>query len=59
MIDVRAINGMREAFKAAYLDWVNNFATVARFAEYHGISEDAAIDVIHYGRVYHNEDATS
>tara|TARA_B100001059_G_scaffold67417_1_gene64195 strand:+ start:2015 stop:2161 length:147 start_codon:yes stop_codon:yes gene_type:complete len=29
-----------------YLDWVNNFLTVARFAEYYEMSEEQAIDLI-------------
>ena len=35
----------------AYLDWFNNFLTVERFAEYYGISEDYAYDLIQRGRV--------
>jgi hypothetical protein len=33
-----------------YLDWYNNFLTIGRFAEYYGISEDFAIDIIDNGR---------
>ncbi|MDG1314517.1 MAG: hypothetical protein P8P29_03200 [Flavobacteriaceae bacterium] len=29
-----------------YLDWVNNFLTVARFAEYYGMTEEQAHDLI-------------
>jgi hypothetical protein len=29
-----------------YLDWVNNFLTVERFAEYYGMTEDAARTLI-------------
>jgi len=29
-----------------YLDWVNNFLTVARFAEYYEMSEQQAHDLI-------------
>ena len=29
-----------------YLDWVNNFLTVARFAEYYEMSEEQAHDLI-------------
>ena len=36
-----------------YLDWVNNFLTVPKFAEYYGISEDEANDVIIVGRYNH------
>ena len=34
-----------------YLDWVNNFLTVARFAEYYGISKDKAYDIIQAQRL--------
>lgn len=37
-----------------YLDYVNNFLTVARFAEYYGITETEANEVIRIGR-YNNE----
>lgn len=33
-----------------YLDWFNNFLTVPRFAEYYGISEEFANEVIETGR---------
>lgn len=33
-----------------YLDWVNNFLTVERFAQYHGISIDKANLIIEEGR---------
>lgn len=29
-------------YQALYLDWVNNFVTVAGFASHHGISDDLA-----------------
>ncbi len=42
---------MKKAFehfsdKYMYLDWVNNFLTVARFAEYYEMSEKQAHDLI-------------
>ena len=36
-----------------YLDWVNNFLTVAYFAEYYGLTEAEANAVINDGRAYH------
>lgn len=36
-----------------YLDYVNNFATVERFAEYHGYSTQRANQVIEQGRKSH------
>lgn len=35
---------------AMYLDWFNNFLTLPRFAEYYGISEPLAHEVICFGR---------
>lgn len=32
--------------QALYLDWVNNFLSVACFAEYYGMSEEAALKLI-------------
>lgn len=33
-----------------YLDWFNNFLTLPRFAEYYGISESFAKNIIDRGR---------
>lgn len=33
-----------------YLDYVNNFVTVSAFAQYYGLTEDDALDVIDSGR---------
>jgi len=35
---------------AMYLDWFNNFLSIPRFAEYYGISESLAHEVICFGR---------
>lgn len=40
----------RKKIQEMYLDWVNNFLTVVRFAEYYNISEDKANRVINTGR---------
>ena len=37
-----------------YLDYVNNFLSVSRFAEYYNISEDEANQVIKIGRMLNN-----
>ena len=42
-----------EKRREMYLDWVNNFLTVAYFAEYYGISESEAHEVINSGRGIH------
>jgi len=41
-------------YQDMYLDWVNNFLTVERFAEYYGITTSYAEYVIDLGRK-HNE----
>jgi len=33
-----------------YLDYVNNFVTVSAFAQYYGLTDDDALDVIDSGR---------
>ena len=40
---------------ALYLDWRNNFLTLARFAEYYGISEAYASRLIEEGRQLNEE----
>ena len=40
----------REKIEGLYLDWFNDFLTVARFAEYHGMTESKALRVINTGR---------
>ena len=42
-----------EKRRELYLDWVNNFLTVAYFAEYYDISESEAQEVINSGRKIH------
>ena len=41
--------------KALYLDWRNNFLTLARFAEYYGITERSATKIIEAGRLLNEE----
>jgi len=38
---------------ALYLDWLNNFLTLERFAEYYGITLEEAAIVINTGRDDH------
>lgn len=40
-----------------YLDYVNNFLTVARFAEYYNMTEEEAREFIEYEREQHNHNA--
>jgi hypothetical protein len=36
-----------------YLDWVNNFLTVGKFADHYGLTRDEALSVIERGRLEH------
>ena len=38
---------------AAYLDYLNNYLTAERFAEAHGLTRSAAIELINEGRQEH------
>lgn len=42
-----------------YLDWVNNFLTLSKFAEYYNIDEIDAHYIIDLGRKLNDELATS
>lgn len=46
----------REQLKAIYLQWVNDFLSVARFAEYHGITDAQAANLITLARDIFNTD---
>ena len=39
-----------DRFTTMYLDWVNNFLTVERFAEYYAITVSDAAEIIRLGR---------
>ena len=43
-----------DKYPELYLDWVNNFITVERFAEYYGMSVKQAEDIIKIGRASDN-----
>lgn len=43
-----------DKYQELYLDYVNNFLTVARFAEYYGMSIEYANHVIEIGRRLNN-----
>jgi hypothetical protein len=40
----------REKIESLYIDWFNNFLTVDRFAEHHGLTVEQASRVINTGR---------
>ncbi len=44
---------LKEQMHAAYLDYVNNFITIEKFAEHYGISENLARVMIGEMRDYH------
>ena len=48
----------REKIEGLYLDWFNDFLTVARFAEYHGMTESKALRVINTGRALNHRRPT-
>ena len=46
---------MRNEIILFYLDYVNNYLTVEKIAEHHGISKETATHIINTGRDYHRE----
>jgi hypothetical protein len=44
----------REQLNAVYLDWVNNFISVTKFAEYYGLHNHEAVALIELARAVHN-----
>lgn len=44
---------MGDQLQAFYLDWVNNYLTVAKIAEHNGITEPHALELINMGRKVH------
>lgn len=44
---------MRETFVKWYLDYVNNYLTVEKFAEHNGVSVDQANQIIKLGKEIH------
>ena len=47
-----------DKFTEMYLDWINNFLTVERFAEYYEISLEQAQEIIDMGRKIDNIEPT-
>jgi hypothetical protein len=37
-----------------FLDYINNFLTIGRFADYYGLEENEAQALIDAGRIIHN-----
>jgi len=38
-----------------YLEWVNNYLTVEKFAEHYQVTEKDAVNLLSYGRRYHEK----
>lgn len=38
-----------------YLEWVNNYLTVEKFAEHYQLTEKDAVNLLSYGRRYHEK----
>jgi NaMN:DMB phosphoribosyltransferase len=49
------VYGTRTEIVEMYLDYVNNFISVGRFADHYDMSEEKANEVIRRGREYHEE----
>jgi hypothetical protein len=47
-----------EEIIAIYLDWVNNFLSLDKFADHYGLDEIDAYEIIELGRILNNEKAT-
>ena len=46
---------LRKTLELAYLEWTNDFLTMEKFAEYHGISKEHAMTLIKIGKEIHEE----
>ena len=49
------VDASADYFQEMYLDWFNNFLTIERFAEWHGIGEKKAAVIISAGRKIHHQ----
>ena len=47
---------MRSQLKEFYLDYVNNYLTITKIAEHHGITDNYAYNLITMGRAFHEAD---
>ena len=48
----------RQKIEGLYIDWVNNFLTVPRFAQYYGLTEAQAHRIINTGRTLNHRRPT-
>jgi hypothetical protein len=53
---VHEINAtLKQTLAAYYRQYLNEFLTPVRFAQYHGMSKDQAVTILSLGRVFHEE----
>jgi len=46
---------LRDYLADLYLDWINNFLTIAVFAEYYGLDEDDARELLKLAKKCHEQ----
>ena len=51
------VNVNEKTYEEMYLSYLNDFLTVERFAEYYGVTESQAINIIDIGRAYNHAKA--
>jgi len=51
----KQVEASADYFQEMYLDWVNNFLTIERFAEWYNIGEEQAAAIISAGRKIHHQ----
>ena len=51
--DCATVLETEKEYRDVYLDWVNNFLTVEKFATYYGWSKETALQMIAEGRDLH------
>ena len=47
----------KQLYAKMFLDYVNNFLTTTCFADYYGLTEKEALEVLKRGRAYHEQRA--
>ena len=53
----KSMEFITDKLQEAYLDWVNNFLSIEKFAEHYGLELDEAVMVIRIGRSIHERRA--
>ena len=46
---------LRDTLADLYLDWINNFLTIEKFAEYYGLDENDANDLLKLSKKCHEQ----